>query len=178
MPVLATNRTFLAGLGKLLEYPGQDFHAHFDRVLAQSDEMGPEIGAALYSFAQEASQFSVEHAQEMYTRAFDVNPLCVPYLSVHLFGQESFKRAELMTGLKAKYEARGFDYGAELPDHLSVVLQAVSCFSDDEWDELRTYCIEKPLAAMAAALDRAASPWRHVVRAVQRALSIGEEDHA
>lgn len=178
MPVLISNRSFLAGLGKLLEYPGQDFQAHFERVLAQSDELGPEIRAALQSFTDEVSRLSVEQAQELYTRAFDVVPFCVPYLSVHLFGQESFKRAELMTGLKTKYVECGFDCGAELPDHLAIVLRAVSCFSDDEWVELRDYCLKKPLADMAAALDRAGSPWRHVVRAVQCALSFEEEDHA
>lgn len=173
------NRTVvIASLGKLLAYPQADFHEVFESTRLEVLEVSPSAAEYLEQFAEEARAISLDEAQELYTRAFDVNPVCMPYLSVHLFGQDSFKRAVLMTGLKAAYEAAHFDSGAELPDHIALVLQSAPSLSDEDWRELRDYCLEKPLREMFAALDRSGSPWRHLVRAVSELLTLGEQDHA
>ena len=117
---------------------------------------------------------STEHAQELYTRSFDLSPVCVPYVSVHLFGAESFKRSELMTGLIAAYERVGFDRGTELPDHIALVLQCAPRFDADEWDDLAVLVLTPALEKMREALSNANSPWRHVACAAQAMLRAGE----
>ena len=172
------NTEVLASIGRLLAYPQADFHEIFEATRLEVIDVSPPAAEHFERFAEEARAISLDHAQELYTRAFDVNPVCMPYLSVHLFGQDSFKRAVLMTGLKAAYEAAHFDSGTELPDHIALVLQSAPKLPAEDWIELHAYCLEKPLREMLAALERSGSPWRHLVRAVSELVNLGEPEHA
>ena len=126
-------------------------------------------------FGQEAMLLSVHQAQELYSRSFDLSPICVPYASVHLFGAESFKRAELMTGLMTSYAEMGFDCGPELPDHIAILLQASNQFGPEDWSDLSKLVLKPAVEKMLADLDGAGSPWRHVLRAVERILAEGAD---
>lgn len=165
----------LPALGVLFEYPGERFQAQYDEAVeaVRAVECGAE--AALGAFQAELSGLSTAYAQELYTRTFDLSPVCVPYVSVHLFGAESFKRAELMTGLIAAYERAGFERGTELPDHIALLLRSAPGFNADEWEDLAAFVLLPALEKMGDALNGAKSPWRHVVRAVQGVLTLGDE---
>ncbi|HMX62237.1 MAG TPA: molecular chaperone TorD family protein [Candidatus Sumerlaeota bacterium] len=125
---------------------------------------------ALRNFAAETAEFSEAQREEVFARTYDLNPSCPPYLSVHLFGEESFKRAILMTGLAAAYDRAGFDRGSELPDHISVVLRFAPQFGAEEWDDLARFCLPTPLVRMSALLDPAKNPHRHVITALRAIL--------
>lgn len=155
----------LAALGTLLEYPNEIFSLRCGK-------------APVAAFTAEISVLSTEQVQELYTRSFDLSPVCVPYLSVHLFGAESFKRGELMTGLKAAYERTGFACGTELPDHIAVVLQSAPYLDAEEWADLERFVIAPATEKMLAELEKAGSPWRHVVAAVRALLPLGDESDA
>lgn len=167
----------VGALGALLEYPGEDFQDRYDAALAHAAELDSAAVASLREFGDEMARVSVWRAQEMYSRSFDLAPVCVPYVSVHLFGAESFKRAELMTGLNAAYEQMGFDAGAELPDHVALLLRAAPLFTAEEWRDLSSYVMQPALAKMQAALDGAESPWRLVIRAARQLIEPGETQH-
>lgn len=107
--------------------------------------------------------------EELYVRTFDVSAACVPYLSVHVFGEESFKRAELMTGLAAAYAREELHPGRELPDHISVVLRLGPALP--EWHELVRACVLGAVAAMRAEAEGAKSPHRHALDALLGALA-------
>ncbi|MBX7259663.1 MAG: nitrate reductase molybdenum cofactor assembly chaperone [Candidatus Hydrogenedentes bacterium] len=166
----------LAALGALLEYPDNRFQSRFDEAVALSREVSADAVEALNSLGSEVANLSTEQAQEMYTRSFDLAPVCVPYVSVHIFGAESFKRAELMTGLKAAYERVGFTCGSELPDHVALILRSAPHLDAEEWTDLKTHVLQPALEKMAPALEAARSPWRHVVRAAQHVVSLGDEN--
>lgn len=121
---------------------------------------------ALQEFLKTTQDFSLEQLQETYTRAFDVAPQSIPYLSVYLFGEESHKRSELMTGLLEAYEAAGYTYENELPDHLSVILGYAAHCADSEWTELAHWVIPGPLVEMLRSLERTKNPYEHVLRAL------------
>lgn len=166
----------LAPLGALFEYPDASFQERYDEALEAARACGSDAAAAaLGEFWREVSGLSTEHAQELYTRSFDLSPVCVPYASVHLFGAESFKRAELMTGLNAAYERVGFERGTELPDHVALVLACAPRFDDDERAELVALVLAPALEKMAAALEGAGSPWRYAARAAQALLTMGDD---
>lgn len=145
----------LHALARLLEYPGADFAA---RLAAAP----PGDYAALAALTNDARE-------ELFAATFDIAPSCVPYVSIHLFGEENFKRGEFMAALRARYAAAGFDSGGELPDHLAVLLRFAACVTSDEWRELTAFCLLGPLAGMLAALP-AAHPYRAVLLAVEREL--------
>ena len=81
------------GLAPLFEYPdeplvGQVFYWQVRLTplcAAASAELGPFLAWLLSAEPGEV--------EEAYVRTFLVTPVCAPYASVHLFGEESFRRA-------------------------------------------------------------------------------------
>lgn len=162
-------------LGRLFAYPGDDYLDAVGAAHRQLEEgCGNWLVAAteLERFETAVAELPPELLRDLYTRTFDLSPLCIPYLSVHLFGQESFKRAQLMTGLDDAYRRAGHDRGGELPDHLGLVLRFAGAFGEEEWDELVSLCLAAPLAAMVKPLQEAANPYRHVLEGVRRTLGV------
>lgn len=104
--------------------------------------------------------------QELYTATFDVTPVCVPYVSIHLFGEENFKRGEFMAALNARYVETGFATNGELADHIAVLLRFAAQVDEVERRELAEFCLLGPLEKMIAALPEA-NPYRQVLEAVK-----------
>ncbi len=107
----------------------------------------PEAAAHLRDFEAFAQGMSLERWQEIYTGIFELNATCHPYVGYHLFG-ESYKRSVFLLGLKEQLDARGLSYGAELPDHLVVLLRFLSICDDD------TLADELIRVAMLPALEK------------------------
>lgn len=144
----------LQTLARLLEYPtGQDYAA-----------FAPALGA-----------LSRDEREELYTATFDVTPTCVPYVSIHLFGEENFKRGEFMAALGARYAAAGFETRGELPDHLSVMLRFLAQTDEAERRELVRFCLLGPLGKMIAALSDE-NPYRALLKAVREVLTAAYPD--
>ncbi len=150
----------LTALARLLEYPGVDFGV---RVSAAPSS------ATLVSFATAMLALSPDEREELYTATFDVTPACVPYVSIHLFGEENFKRGEFMAGLHARYAQAGFTTGGELPDHLSVLLRFTAETDHAEHRELTEFCLLGPLGKMIAALTEE-NPYHALLVAVREIL--------
>jgi nitrate reductase delta subunit len=169
----ASDRDAAAALGELFLYPRQDYRRRVSAARALCDVQCDVLTAeSLVAFENAVGELSVDELQDLYTRTFDLTPRCVPYLSVHLFGAESFDRGRLMTGLDEAYRRAGFDRGGELPDHLGLVLRFATAFDETEWDELVTLCLARPLTLMLGELQEAGNPFRHAVEAVRRALGV------
>jgi nitrate reductase delta subunit len=169
----ASDRDAAAALGELFLYPRQDYRHLVTAARALCDAQCCVLTAqALVAFENAVGELSLDELQDLYTRTFDLTPRCVPYLSVHLFGAESFDRGRLMTGLDEAYRRACFDRGSELPDHLGLVLRFATAFDETEWDELVTLCLARPLALMLGELQEAGNPFRHAVEAVRRALGV------
>lgn len=139
----------LWALARLLEYPsGQDYAA----------------------FSPALAALSQDEREELFTATFDVTPACVPYVSIHLFGEENFKRGEFMAALSARYAAAGFDTRGELPDHLSVLLRFLAQTDEAERRELVQFCLLGPLDKMIAALSDE-NPYRALLKAVREVVT-------
>ena len=171
----ASRTSALAAVGTLFEYPGETFEERYEEAKEATGAFSGDAEVALGDFWRDLSGVSTEHAQELYSRSFDLSPVCAPYASVHLFSAESFKRAELMTGLIAAYVRVGFDRGTELPDHIALLLQCAPRLDADEWDDLAALVLTPALEKMGEALAKAGSPWRHATRAAQALLRGGDE---
>ncbi|MBI5688431.1 MAG: molecular chaperone TorD family protein [Verrucomicrobia bacterium] len=144
----------LQTLARLLEYPtGQDYAA----------------------FAPALAALSQDEREELYTGTFDVTPACVPYVSIHLFGEENFKRGEFMAALSARYAAAGFETRGELPDHLAVLLRFLAQTDEAERRELVQFCLLGPLGKMIAALSDE-NPYRALLKAVREVLAAAYPD--
>ncbi|MBI5415805.1 MAG: molecular chaperone TorD family protein [Candidatus Omnitrophica bacterium] len=170
-------RELCGRLGSFLEYPG-DGPRDIARAAEVAVESGSEAAAAfLHGFSAEMDAMEPWMRQEHYVRTFDVMPKCPLYLSVHLFGEESFKRAELMTGLKTVYERHNRFEMTELPDHLALVLKNNEIFEDEEWAELVSMCILPALPKMIRGLEKCGNSYALVLKAVQALLMEREKAH-
>lgn len=169
----ASLRPQAVALGRLLAFPRPAaFAADLAAAEAGLAEPMPAAAAALAAFRAAVGGLGNDGLEDLYSRTFDLAPRCVPYLSVHLFGAESFKRARLMTGLDEAYRRAGFDRGGELPDHLGVVLRFADAFGAEDWEELLALCLGRPLARMRADLAAADNPYRHLLDAVRLVLGL------
>ncbi len=174
MLTASSKRQLYSALGSWLQYPAVDT-VQQGRDLA--DRLGPLSGQAwgyLESFLDRTSVMSLSQRQEHYVQTFDLMPQCSLYVSVHLFGEESFKRAELMAGLKRVYDSHGVIDTTELPDHLALLLLNNAHFSDEEWHELVSMAILPAIIKMIDNLDKRDNPYALALKAV-RALLIERE---
>ncbi len=177
MKTQTLKRELCTYLGACLEYPSEDSQGYVQMAMKQSESVSAEAAGYLKDFYAQVGALDIPVQQEHYVKTFDVMPQCSLYLSIHLFGEESFKRAELMTGLKSVYEKHGPFGMTELPDHLGVVLKLNSLFEDSEWFELVTFCISQALPKMIAELEKRENVYVLILKAVQLILAETEQDH-
>jgi len=137
----------LAPLAVLFDYPDDGFDARLECAL------GAHPGKALDDFARAMRSLPTEEREELHTATFEITPSCVPYVSIHLFGEENFKRGEFMAALLGRYAETGFDRGNELPDHIANLLRYFDACDEAERCELAAHCLLAPLEKMAAALS-------------------------
>lgn len=170
----------LESIGRLLTYPRVDYAACADAALERAAEHEGACREHLESFRAYVRATPTAELEETYSRTFDLSPVCVPYLSVHVFGEESFKRAQLMTGLADAYARAELPGSEDLPDHIGVVLRRATAFEPEEWQELVQYCLREPVHKMCVALAGAKSPYAHLLGALvsllQAPSSGGETD--
>jgi nitrate reductase delta subunit len=168
----------LTVLATLLEYPGRELEAWLrgggpaERRRSESALAAPAQDAAataLGRFAAAMSALPPDEREGLYTATFDVTPVCVPYVSIHLFGEENFKRGEFMAALQARYRQAGFDARGELPDHLAVLLRFAARTDEPERRELFQFCLLGPVARMIEALSET-NPYRSLLQAVRETL--------
>jgi nitrate reductase delta subunit len=156
-----------ASLAPLLEYPGDSLIARAFECRHLIEGAVPDAAREIGRFLEWALNTPRETMEEVYTRSFYISPLCVPYAGVHLFGEEGYQRGALMARFKEAYDAAGYDGGEELPDHIGVLLGFAPRLDGEAFDELVRYCLREPVRRMARQLERAGSPYLHVLRAAQ-----------
>ncbi len=115
-----------------LDYPGAGTAAMLIAGQAQLAESCPEAAAHLRSFAAFVEEQELHGLQEIYTRTFDITPTTNLYVGFHLFG-ESYKRGAFMARIEEAFAQHRFDRGAELADHLCVLLRFASVCDDAEF---------------------------------------------
>jgi nitrate reductase delta subunit len=160
----------LERLAALLEYPAP---ASLAAAVACREALGRSAAEAADSvgrFVEWLANEPQEALEEVYTRTFLIAPSCVPYASVWLFGDESFRRGRLMAELREAFARERFDAGPELPDHVSVLLRFAPRLAADELDELVRYVLAGPVAAMTERLARTKNPYLHALEAVRLVL--------
>ena len=180
MVAMDTDKSLLAAYGALLEYPGHDLQSGCESLQASLLELAPEAASWLEGFMALFGLLSRAALEEQYTRAFDLAPQAVPYLSVYLFGPEGTQRGPFMAGLNGAYAEAGFDGGSELPDHVSLVLRFLPLACDEDYQALRAWCLLPPIRQMARDLERAANPYGHLMHSLAAFLgnsADGDSDH-
>lgn len=161
----------LDALADLLEYPDAEWAAAFAAGRRRLALAGPELAAAFDGFRSGVAGLSLSELQELYTRTFDLNPVCTPEVGYHLFG-DTYKRGVFLACLRETEEPYALGQGRQLPDYLPVMLRLVGRLEDEELrSALIGECLLPAAGKMTEALDRAASPYASLLRAGREALA-------
>jgi len=162
-------------LADVIDYPGPDFSRRIDECIAFLSPLCEEAAVLLDEFRAFLAEIPLDTIEEIYTRTFDLDAACYPYVGYHLFGDGNH-RGMFLAGLKEHYEICGFSPGSELPDHLSVMLRFLARDEDiEERDELLSLCIRPALRKMVEEFKDGRNPYQRLLRAVLLLLEEGDE---
>lgn len=151
---------------RLLEYPEPGLDGSAGECAALLAQVTPAAGPRVERFRRFVAESEHGRVEEVYTSTFDLQPVCSPYVGYHLFG-ESYERGAFMVKLKGEYRRFGFTCGAELPDHLAVMLRFLAGAPDEALRRaLLAECLAPAVAKMVACFAGSANPYGEVVRAL------------
>lgn len=167
MTALARHRLIYGHFATLLAYPEEEHWNLAPALAARLARLSVPVATDLHRYVEYLESTSLAQAREHYTRAFDLSPLAVPYLSVYLFGAENPQRGQFMAGFSGAYAEANYSTGGELPDHLAVVLGYAAVAPDETWDEIQRLCLPSPLKLMRQALGEAKSPYQHLLASLE-----------
>jgi nitrate reductase delta subunit len=153
-------------LASILEHPTPFLWERLERsihLLAHSHDGAAEL---LRRFKSILEQTRISRMEEIYTRTFDLQPLCFPYVGYHLFGEET-RRGMFLAKLRERYRLYDFSPGNELPDHLAVMLRFLDRLEEgEESGELVRECIIPCLEKMIRGFGERENPYKLVMEAL------------
>lgn len=157
-------------LANLLDYPGANWCSLVESCIELVPDEKAEVSEAFANFREGVATLSLSELQEVYTRTFDLSPVCALDIGYHLFG-ENYKRGVFLANLR-ETEAP-FDLGQEhqLPDYLPVLLRLLTKLDDEELrSALIVDCMIPALEKMLKTLSEGENPYRHLIAAVNTKL--------
>lgn len=139
-------------LSALFSYPGSDCYQHAHKC-GQALRTAP---AGAYSefqkFLAGVSGLSKEELQELFTRTFDLNPMCTLEIGWQLYG-EDYQRGEFLVKMRQHLREYGIPESGELPDHLSHALALLARLENAE-------AVEFACGYVLPAIDKMLSQWK------------------
>lgn len=154
----------------LLSHPQANYMNTLDRLIGSGSKK--HSSKSLCAYREAIAALNMFELQELYTRTFDLNPMCSPALSVHLFGVESFKRSHLMVGLLDMYRVADYPVTGESADHMSSVVRFLPFASTEEREEISQFILLPGLTKIAEFLESKENPFAHLIRAVIKVVAV------
>ncbi len=127
-------------LAAALAYPAGDFCAKLDYWCGEMALAEGEVGVRFGEWADGVRGCSGEEREEMYTRAFDMDPKCTLELGWHLFG-ESYDRGTFLVWMRGRLRDLGLAESTDLPDHVRHVLAVLGRMEREDADKFSTACV-------------------------------------
>lgn len=159
-------REFYHALAGLLAYPEADYPQRLEASLRAAT---PECRALLAPFADAVRGLELWQLQELFTRTFDMNPLCSLELGWHLFG-ENYERGLLLVRMRDELRKHGIRESTELPDHLTHVLELLARMDHEAAADFTAACVLPALEKMLQAIRGKENPFENVLLAIQTFL--------
>ncbi len=151
-------------LGLLLAYPGPDYHRQAERCCRLLEPIDPEAARRVGVFAAAVAPLSAEELEELYTRTFDLNPICSLEVGWQLFG-ENYARGDFLVQMRQELRRLGLAESCELPDHLTHVLPLLGRLETEHAEALAGSHVLPALDKMLTALAGKGSPYETLLQA-------------
>ncbi len=158
-------------LARLLQFPTQKTEEYAYRSLDILKQFDRSLVPVMEDFIAFINKEGLERLQDIYTYTFDLQPPAPPYVGHHIFG-EDYRRSYFMVGLKEAYKTYGYSYNEnELPDHISVVLEFIPLYeNEEEKGDLINLCLIPAVEKMRENLKED-NPYSKVLEVIHRILS-------
>jgi len=142
-------------LSELFKYPEKDYISKLDLVQKYLDEFYPIAGNELKVFSEYIHTRTLDERQELFTKTFDVQPICYLDLGYVMFG-EDYKRGAFLLSMQAEQLKIDNDCGTDLPDNICNVLTLMSKSTDEKFLEDLVWrifipCVHKMIAEFKSA---------------------------
>ena len=153
----------------LLDYPDDDLLARLAVVREAVEPLPAPVREPVHRFTTFLGSTPVGELQRTYVETFDVTRRCCLYLTYFAHG-DTRKRGLALVQFKQAYRKAGVEFdAAELPDHLSVVLEFGAAHdAETAWRLLNDH--RAGIEMLRIALADKASPWHDVVLALVATL--------
>jgi nitrate reductase delta subunit len=170
------DRDALPLLARVLEYPvdGAGAAREASAALAAAHPAAAQALAAL------GARFEAEGGgamEEAYTAAFELAPVCSPFVGDQLLGATAARHA-FLARVGALQRAAGFDPAPELPDHLAAVLRFLAVAPAEEAEVLAGDAALPAARKMRDALAAAGHPYAGALVAVVDVLEGADAERA
>ena len=108
--------------------------------------------APFEEFCAPIQGLNTDELQELFTRTFDLNPMCTLEIGWQLYG-EDYQRGEFLVKMRQQLREYELRESGELPDHLSHALALLAHLEPDEAAEFAG-------SYLLPALDKMRTSWR------------------
>jgi nitrate reductase delta subunit len=158
----------------LLDYPDEQLLARVELIRSASRVLPPAIGDSLRSFLGHLEETPLPELQADYVETFDARRRCNLFLTYFAHG-DTRKRGMALLRFKQTFMRAGFELdpessrGAELPDHLCVVLEFAATADRDLGRDLMLDH-RAGLELLRLSLRDMGSPWASLLDAVTATL--------
>jgi nitrate reductase delta subunit len=156
-------------IARLLRYPDENYPRDLREIPERLEGHSPEAARLLRSFRDQVGDLRLEEIQELFTRTFDLNPVCALEVGWQLYGDE-YARGSFLVFMRDALRRHGIPEGGELPDHLIHVLPLLDHVPAIEASEFAGGVVIPALEKMLKAFAKKDSPYENVLRAVQALL--------
>jgi nitrate reductase molybdenum cofactor assembly chaperone len=156
-------------LGRLFRYPGESFALDLAKVPARVETKDPEAACLVRDFANRVRDLATEDLQELYTRTFELSPVCALEVGWQLYGEE-YARGSFLVFLRDALRKHGIAEDTELPDHLIHVLPLLDRLSGDEARELATHAVLPAIEKMLQGFAGKNNPYENLLQALRLVL--------
>ncbi|MBI3822774.1 MAG: nitrate reductase molybdenum cofactor assembly chaperone [Planctomycetes bacterium] len=153
-------------LARLLAYPNEKYRQYLGHCRHVLAEKHPDAMQFLDRFTHDVESMTIEDLQELYTQAFDLNPICTLELGWQLFG-ENYSRGEFLVEMRQTLRRLDVPESTELPDHITHVLAAFGRMPAREADRFASQFLLPALEKMLQGLSGSKCPYEDVLEAIR-----------
>lgn len=144
------NGNIYGSFAALFSYPTESYHQHGNDCLHALRNAPAGVCSEFQTFHSEIAALGTEEVQELFTRTFDLNPMCTLEIGWQLYG-EDYQRGEFLVNMREHLRELGISESGELPDHLSHALALLGRLEAAEAQEFASGYVLPALDKMRAA---------------------------
>jgi len=163
------DRVLLPVLAEFLLYPDPSSVERLASRVEEVSQLNRAVSERLREFVSFARSRSLTELQELFTRTFDLNPVCSLEVGWGLFG-EDYRRGRFLAFVRGQLRENGIAESCELPDHLTHLLPLLARLQPEHARRLGREYVGPAVRKMVVTLETERSPFLPVLLSIESVL--------